>query len=58
MFGTQALEQGIRYKTEEVGALPSLLVGDGLRLNQIVYNLVGNAFKFTPRDGSVTLRIE
>ena len=58
VFGTQALEQGIRYKTEEVGALPSLLVGDGLRLNQIVYNLVGNAFKFTPRDGSVTLRIE
>lgn len=57
VFGTQALEQGIRYKTEEVGALPSLLVGDGLRLNQIVYNLVGNAFKFTPRDGSVTLRI-
>lgn len=29
VFGTQALEQGIRYKTEEVGALPSLLVGEG-----------------------------
>ncbi|QOS69498.1 response regulator [Eggerthella guodeyinii] len=58
VFGTQALEQGIRYETEEAGALPSLLVGDGLRLNQIIYNLVGNAFKFTPCGGSVTLRIE
>ena len=58
VFGTQAIEQGIRYETEEVGALPSLLVGDGLRLNQIIYNLVGNAFKFTPCGGRVTLRIE
>ena len=58
VFGTQALEQGIRHETEEAGALPSLLVGDGLRLNQIIYNLVGNAFKFTPCGGSVTLRIE
>lgn len=58
VFGTQALDQGVRYETEEVGALPKLLVGDGLRLNQIIYNLVGNAFKFTPRGGRVTLRIE
>ncbi|WP_302390916.1 ATP-binding protein [Eggerthella sinensis] len=58
VFGTQAAEKGIRYETIEVGTLPALLTGDGLRLNQILYNLVGNAFKFTPAGGSVTLRIE
>lgn len=58
VFGTQALEQGIFYETEEAGELPELLVGDGLRLNQIIYNLVGNAFKFTPCEGRVVLRIE
>lgn len=58
VFSAQASDQGIRFEIEESGTLPELLVGDGLRLNQIIYNLLGNAFKFTPRDGRVTLRIE
>lgn len=58
VFSTQADEQGICFDIEERGALPKLLVGDGLRLNQIIYNLLGNAFKFTPSGGCVTLRIE
>ena len=58
VFSTQATEQGIRFGIEERGELPALLVGDGLRLNQIIYNLLGNAFKFTPCGGCVTLRIE
>lgn len=58
MFRTQAAERGIVYETEVRGAVPECVVGDPLRLNQVVYNLMGNAFKFTSKGGSVTLRIE
>lgn len=34
------------------------LVGDSLRLNQVITNLLSNAIKFTPENGRVTLHIQ
>jgi len=51
-----AVEQkGLALAVEVDDALPRLICGDGLRLRQVVLNLLGNATKFTLA-GSVTLR--
>lgn len=34
------------------------ILGDSTRLQQVVWNLLSNAVKFTPRDGTVEVRIE
>ena len=35
--------------------IPKLLISDDQRLSQIISNLLGNAIKFTPENGSITL---
>jgi signal transduction histidine kinase/CheY-like chemotaxis protein len=37
------------------GAIPKTLVGDDMRLAQVVTNLLGNAVKFTPEEGDIKL---
>jgi signal transduction histidine kinase/DNA-binding response OmpR family regulator len=54
---TPAIERkGVALRMEFSDALPTMVCGDGLRLRQIVLNLLGNAAKFTWQ-GSITLRV-
>lgn len=41
----------------EVGAAPAWVVGDPVRLRQVVGNLLSNAVKFTPEAGHVTVSL-
>jgi CheY-like chemotaxis protein len=47
--------KGLTLVTDFAEALPASVCGDGLRVRQIVLNLLGNAAKFTLH-GSITLR--
>ena len=40
------------------GPLPEQMLGDSTRLQQVVWNLLTNAVKFTPEGGRVELRME
>ncbi len=51
-----AAERGLELKVEELGDLPARVAGDPGRLRQVIFNLVGNAIKFT-ETGSVTVRL-
>ncbi len=54
-YSHRAQEKGISFTVEKSADLPPSLIGDPIRLNQIISNLLSNAMKFTS-EGGVTLR--
>ena len=57
IFRVQASSQDIEIIYQTIGQIPKLVYGDAKRLRQVLFNLVGNAIKFTDK-GTVTLLIQ
>ncbi len=57
MVNTQAKEKGVFFATEAYGLNKESLVGDTLRLKQVLLNLLSNAIKYTPTGGHITFSI-
>ncbi|TBU92622.1 response regulator [Stutzerimonas kirkiae] len=57
LFMPQATEKSLQFFLEYGEDLPASLYADRQRLEQIIKNLLSNAFKFT-EEGTVTLRVE
>ena len=49
----QASDRGLEFTESLRGILDEELIGDSMRVNQILLNLLSNALNFTPRDGKI-----
>jgi len=52
-----AATKGVSLALRLDPAVPGSVLGDALRIRQILLNLLANAIRFTPRDGTVLLQV-
>ena len=57
-FQVLALQRGIRFLVRRGDNLPGEVLWDADRMNEVLGNLLSNAFKFTQRGGEVELSID
>ncbi|HWU84251.1 MAG TPA: PAS domain S-box protein, partial [Rhodocyclaceae bacterium] len=57
LFGAQAAQKGLQLRLEAPPQMPGPLLGDPLRISQVLGNLLGNAIKFTS-SGEIVLKLD
>lgn len=57
VYYTQCKQKKVAFEMDTSEVRDEKLIGDGLRLNQILLNLVSNAYKFTPSGGKISITV-
>jgi signal transduction histidine kinase len=57
-FHVLAVQREVLFRVERANDLPDEVYWDQDRINEVLGNLLSNAFKFTPRGGTIELTIE
>ncbi len=57
LFEQRAIQKNLDFRCELDEHIPEMIVGDAVKLNQILYNLIGNSLKFTD-EGYVSLEVD
>ena len=58
IIGGQCRDKGLDYECRTDDDVRDYYIGDGMKLRQVMINILGNAVKFTPEGGSVSLNVE
>ena len=58
MIHGQCEDKGLTYDCRIIGHVDDYYIGDDMKLKQVIINILGNAVKFTPVDGTVSFIVE
>jgi len=57
LYSAAIKEKNLLYHLQYDKTIPAMLLGDPIRLNQVISNLLNNAIKFTPRNGMIRILV-
>ena len=58
IFANQAKEKNINYYCEFLNAVEPYYIFDSMKVQQILINIIGNAMKFTQKNGEIAIKIK